>query len=222
METMVKDLIDQQDNPTIAPYAKDNFSLLRITARAKTQIEAMELITPVAKEIYQRFGENIFGEDEDTIEAVVAKSIIDKDMTIASAESCTGGLLAGTLVNFSGISKVFLEGAVTYSNEAKMKRLGVKADTLDKYGAVSAQIAAEMAEGIAKTSTTNIGISTTGIAGPDGGTEEKPVGLVYVGLYINGMVKTKELHLVGNREKIRERTVFKALDWLRRELYITH
>lgn len=218
METMVKDLIDQQVNPTIAPYAKDNFSLLRVTARAKTQQEAHAIIKPVADIIYERLADNIFAEDDDTMESVVSKILIEKQLTISIAESCTGGLLAATLINYPGISKVFLEGAVTYSNEAKMKRLGVKQQTLDQYGAVSAHTAAEMAEGIAKSSNTNIGLATTGIAGPEGGTEEKPVGLVYIGLYINGVVKTKEIHLVGNREKIRNRTVFIALDWLRRKL----
>ena len=111
-----------------------------------------------------------------------------------------------------------MEGAVTYSNEAKINRLGVKVETLDKYGAVSSEVAAEMAQGIAKTAGTNIGISTTGIAGPDGGSAEKPVGLVYVGLYMNGEVKTKMLKLSGDRQKIRERATMQLLDLVRREL----
>ena len=139
-------------------------------------------------------------------------------MTISTSESCTGGLLAGTLIEYPGISSVFMDGVVSYSNESKMYRLGVKEETLEKYGAVSHETAAEMAEGIAKTAGTNIGISTTGIAGPSGGTEEKPVGLVYIGLCINGKVKTKEMHFVGNREKIRARAVYGALNWLRKEL----
>lgn len=218
METMVKDLIDNQKNPTIAPYAKENYSLLRVTSKAETKERAEELLEPVLEELRKRFDKNIFAENDDLIENIVAKMLLDKKYTISCAESCTGGLLAGTLINYPGISEVFMEGAVTYSNEAKMKRLGVKAETLEKYGAVSSQTAMEMAQGIANSANTNIGISTTGIAGPGGGTDEKPVGLVYVGLFINGVVKSKELHLAGDRQKVRKRAVFLALDWLRREL----
>ncbi len=218
METIVKDLIDNQKNPTIAPYAKENYSLLRVTSKAETKEKAEELLEPVIEELRKRFDKNIFAENDEVIENVVAKMLLDKKFTISCAESCTGGLLAGTLINYPGISEVFIEGAVTYSNEAKMKRLGVKTETLEKYGAVSSQTAMEMAQGIANSANTNIGISTTGIAGPGGGTDEKPVGLVYVGLCINGIVKSKELHLAGDRQKVRNRAVFLALDWLRREL----
>lgn len=220
METLVKDLIDKQENPTIAPYAKNNESILRITARAENNEKAQSMLQPIIKAIKERLGNSIYGEDDDTLEGVVAKIMIGKNMTISTAESCTGGLLSSTIINYSGISQVFMEGVVTYSNEAKIKRLGVKKETLDKYGAVSSQTAAEMAEGIAKLSSTNIGLSTTGIAGPDGGTKEKPVGLVYIGMYINGNVSTKELHLAGNREKIRNKIVSLLLDWLRKELLL--
>ncbi|TDT61155.1 PncC family amidohydrolase [Fonticella tunisiensis] len=164
-------------------------------------------------------GEHVYGIDETTLEDVVGKMLIDSGLTISTAESCTGGLLAGRLINYPGISSVYLEGVITYSNESKMKRLNVKEETLKKYGAVSSKTAAEMAEGIAKAAGTDIGMSVTGIAGPSGGTEEKPVGLVYLGLYLKGMVKTKELRIVGgDRQYIRNRTVVQALDWLRREL----
>jgi len=157
-------------------------------------------------------------EGENSLEIVVGELLVSKGITIATAESCTGGLLAGKLINYPGISSVFMEGVITYSNEAKMARLNVKKETLDSYGAVSKETAAEMALGIAKAAATDIGISITGIAGPGGGTEEKPVGLVYVGLYIKGKVKTKELRLSGDRQKVRNRTVMMALDLLRREL----
>lgn len=220
METKVKDLIHQQDNPTIAPYAKGLESILRITAKARTEKEAEELISPVANQIYARLGNAVYGEGDTNLQTVVAELLIQKNKTIATAESCTGGMLAATLVDYPGISKVFLDGTVTYSNEAKMKRIGVKSETLDMFGAVSSQTAQEMAEGVAKTAGTSIGISTTGIAGPDGGSEEKPVGLVYVGLYIDGKVFAKEFHFVGKRDKIRERAVYNALDWLRKELLV--
>lgn len=218
MAEKVQDIMDNQSNPTIAPYAKDHEAILRITAKGKTKEEAEKLIVPIEKEIRERLGEDIYAEGETTLEAVVGEMLVNKNLTIATAESCTGGLLAGTLINYPGISSVFMEGAITYSNEAKMKRVNVKKETLDKCGAVSEETAREMAEGIAKAAGTDIGISVTGIAGPGGGTEEKPVGLVYIGLYIKGEVKVKRLNLPGDRQKVRNHTVVNALDWLRREL----
>ena len=218
METKVKDLIDAQTNPTIAPYAKDAESILRITAKAKTKQEAQSMIAPVAEEIYNRFGHDIYAEGETNMQTVTAQLLLKKAKTIATAESCTGGALASALVEYPGISSVFLDGTVTYSNEAKQKRLGVKQETLQKYGAVSAETAKEMAEGAANTAGTEIGLATTGIAGPNGAEENKPVGLVYIGLTIDGVTQVKQCHFAGNREKIRTRAVYTALDWLRREL----
>ncbi|MBL4937677.1 competence/damage-inducible protein A [Clostridium sp. YIM B02515] len=218
MAEKVQDIIDKQTNPTVAPYAKDFEAILRITAKANTKEEAEKLIVPMEKEIRERLGDNIYAEGETSLDFVVGEMLVKKNLTISTAESCTGGLLAGTLINYPGISTVFMEGAVTYSNEAKMKRLGVKGETLKKYGAVSEETAREMAVGIARAAGTNVGISVTGIAGPGGGTEEKPVGLVYVGMYINGETKVRELNMSGDRQKVRNRTVVNILDWLRREL----
>lgn len=219
VDNLIGDIIDRQINPTVAPYAKDNEVILRLTAKTNNEEEAYKIIQPVEKEIRDKLGDiNVYGIGDETIEEVVAKLLINNKFTISTAESCTGGLLAGKLINYPGISSVFLEGAVTYSNGAKISRLKVKEETLNKFGAVSSECAAEMAEGIAKVSGTNIGVSTTGIAGPDGGSEEKPVGCVYVGLYINGILKTKKLNLTGSRQKIRDRAVASTLDWLRREL----
>ncbi len=148
------------------------------------------------------------------IEDIVGESLVNKKLTIGTAESCTGGLLAGTLINYSGISSVFMEGVVTYSNDAKMKRLGVEKETLDNFGAVSEETAKEMASGICKTASTNIGISTTGIAGPGGGTNEKPVGLVYMGLCINGEVFCRKFNFKGSRQEIRLQAVKSALEFL--------
>lgn len=218
MAEIIQDIIDKQTNPTVAPYAKSSEVTLRITAKASSEKEAEKLILPVEEEIRQRLGENVYGEGETSLEEVIGNALIEKGLTISTAESCTGGLLAGQLINYPGISKVFMEGAVTYSNEAKINRIKVKKSTLEAFGAVSGETAVEMAEGIAKTSKTNIGISTTGIAGPSGGTDKKPVGLVYIGLYINGDTKYKELNIKGDRNRVRERTVVTALDWLRREI----
>lgn len=218
MEDEIKDILESQTNPTVAPYAKELDLILRITSKAKNEEEAKKLIEPLEKQIRQRLPQYIYGENDDTLESVVGEKLIKENLTISSAESCTGGMLSARLVNVPSISKVFIEGAVTYSNQAKVSRLSVKKETLEKYGAVSKETAIEMAEGIAKTANTDIGISTTGIAGPDGGTNEKPVGLVYIGLYIKGNTLVKELNIKGNREKIRTRATIEALNFLRIEL----
>ncbi|HEY5561542.1 MAG TPA: CinA family nicotinamide mononucleotide deamidase-related protein, partial [Clostridiaceae bacterium] len=215
---MIEDIMDKQTNPTVAPYAKAGEMTFRITAKANTQEEGIRLIKPMEDEIRSRLGSNIYGEGNETLENVFGEMLVNKKLTISTAESCTGGMVAATIINYPGISAAFVEGAVTYSNEAKIKRLGVKKETLDKYGAVSSEVAAEMAQGIAKTAGTNIGLSTTGAAGPDGGSAEKPVGTVYVGLCINGEVKTKMFKLSGSRKNIRERATMQLLDWVRREL----
>lgn len=220
MAEQISDIINSSTNPTVAPYAKEWEVILRITAKSDTEENANKLIIPVENEIRRRLGMHIYGEGETSLEAVLAELLIKNNLTISTAESCTGGLIASKLVNYPGISSVFIEGAVTYSNDAKARRLGVKKETLELFGAVSEETAKEMAEGIAKTSETNIGISTTGIAGPDGGTDEKPIGLVYIGLYINGVAKVKKCTFTGNREMIRRRTTIAALDWLRRELLL--
>ncbi|MGL4741297.1 MAG: competence/damage-inducible protein A [Sarcina sp.] len=218
MERIVKDLIINQTNPTIAPYAKDVEAILRITAKGHNEKECDDLIEPIAKEIKVRLGENLYAEGETSIEEVVAKMLVEKSLTISTAESCTGGLLAGTLINYAGISEVFMEGVVTYSNNAKMRQLGVKAETLEKFGAVSEETAKEMVEGIARVAGTDIAISTTGIAGPGGGTDEKPVGLVYVGLYVKGKVYVKKYNFFGDRQSVRKKVVLHALDLLRRSI----
>ncbi|MGK0466502.1 competence/damage-inducible protein A [Clostridium sp.] len=217
-EEMIEDILDNQTNPTVAPYAKDGEMIFRITAKADTVEEGTRIIKPMEDLIRSRLDANIYGEGNTTLENVLSEMLVSKNLTIATAESCTGGMIASRLINYPGISSVFMEGVVTYTNEAKIRRLGVKKETLDKYGAVSSEVAAEMAIGIAKTAGVNIGISTTGIAGPGGGSGEKPVGLVYVGLCINGETKTKMLKLSGDRQKIRERATMQLLDLVRREL----
>ena len=159
MEERVKDIIDAQTNPTIAPYAKDGEAILRITAKARDEEEANRLIDPVAAVLKERLGDAVYGEGETDLETVVAEQLLQKQLTLAVAESCTGGMIASNLVEYPGISAALVEGCVTYSNEAKMHRLGVKAETLEKYGAVSEETAKEMAEGIARTSGADIGLA---------------------------------------------------------------
>lgn len=213
---MVQDLIDAQENPTIAPYAKIGEVHFRVTAQAKDEKEGKKRVKPVIKELKRRFGQAVFAaKEEDTLEKSVAKLLLKNRMTIAFAESCTGGMIAGRLVNVPGVSKAFGTGYVTYSNKAKRKLLGVKKSTLKQYGAVSLQTAKEMAEGALAASGADAAVSVTGIAGPDGGTAEKPVGLVYIGCCVQGNTFVQEYHFLGNREKIRESTVAAALTFAR-------
>lgn len=218
VENDLLDLIQNQINPTIATYAKDGECTVRITAKGKDSEEVEKLILPVAKEIKNRFKESVYGEDETTIEDEVAKLLVENNLTIAVAESCTGGMVSSSLINYPGISSVFIEGCVTYSNEAKMMTLNVKEETINSVGAVSEQCAIEMAQGVAKRHNTNIGLSTTGIAGPEGGSEEKPVGLVYMGLKINDKTIVKKYIFNGNRQQIRDRACKTLLNDLRLEL----
>ena len=218
VENDILDIIDSQTNPTIATYAKGYECTLRITAKAKSVEEAKELIKPMSDEMKRRFGQSLYATGETSIEEVVAKMLVENNLKIAVAESCTGGMVSASLINYPGISSVFMEGCVTYSNEAKMKSLGVKKETLDVYGAVSDKCAKEMACGVAARYNTNIGIATTGIAGPDGGTDEKPVGLVYFGIYINGKVISKKYVFNGDRQGVRERATRTILNDLRLEL----
>lgn len=215
-ETLIHDLISEQSNPTIAPYAKVGEVHLRVTAKAKDEEEAKKLIKPVVKELKARFGKNVFSTDEtETLEEAVIKLLIKNELTLTTAESCTGGMLASRLVNVPGVSDVFRQGFITYSNKSKRKILSVQKSTLKKYGAVSEKTAKEMAKGGVFATDSDICVSITGIAGPEGGTEEKPVGLVYIACYINDKVTVKEFYFKGNRAKIREQSVVRALTLLR-------
>ncbi len=216
-ETKILDLIERQSNPTVAPYAKTGEVHLRITAKAKSEQEAYRLMEPVEQELRARFGDLIYtDEPEVTLEMAIYELLKANGLTVTTAESCTGGLLAGRLINVPGISQYLKEGYVTYSNEAKEKLLGVPAETLKRHGAVSPQTAEAMAEGGAKAADADLCIAVTGIAGPDGGTEEKPVGLVYMSCYCRGTCYTEKNQYTGSRSKIREYSVASALTLLRR------
>lgn len=216
-ETQALDIL-RGENPTVAIYAKQSGVMFRITARASSEEEALNLIAPVEFELYERFDEYIYGEDGESLQEAVFSILKERKLKISIAESCTGGLLAGVLTEVPGVSEVFAEACVTYSNDAKRKRLGVSEETLSKHGAVSRVCAAEMAEGIKRTSGADIGVSITGIAGPSGGTEGKPVGLVFIGLCHDGKTDVTEFRLSGDRERIRTRAVNSALDIIRRKL----
>lgn len=217
-EEKLQDIIDNGINPTVAPYAKEGEVIFRITAKAQNEEEVRKMIVPIKDEIYKRLGNSVYNTGETSLQDTVAKLLIDKNMTIGVSESCTGGLVSAKLIEYPGVSEVFLEGAVTYSNEAKMRTLKVKKETLDKFGAVSHETAREMAEGIAKRCGSRIGISTTGIAGPGGGSDEKPVGLVYFGIYLDGKVKSFKHIFTGDRNSIRNRASMTALNIVRTEI----
>ena len=215
-ESMVEDLVNAQDNPTIATYAKTGEVHLRVTATAPDEKEAKKLVKPMVKELKGRFGNHVYTTDSEvTMEKAVVDLLMANKLTACTVESCTGGMLSARLINVPGVSEVFKSGYVTYSNKSKRKLLGIKKNILVKHGAVSEQIAREMAKTAAILARTDVSVSTTGIAGPDGGTPEKPVGLVYIGCNVCGRVTVKECHFHGTREKIRESTVSAALSLLR-------
>jgi nicotinamide-nucleotide amidase len=216
----VQDFLDAAD-PTVAPLAGQGRVRLRITTRANTEEEAQEKIRPVEREVIARLDDYFFGEDDETLEGAVARLLQEKGATLALAESCTGGLLAKRLTDMPGSSAYFKEGLVTYSNEAKERLLGVPHALLLEHGAVSEPVARAMAEGARKGSGADYGLSVTGIAGPDGGTEEKPVGLVFVGISDAEDTLAEKLDLTAwarSRDAIRERSTNIAFDLLRLRL----
>ena len=216
IRTSISDLIDNEDvKIEIKPFDAKTYIIL--SADADTEEAAKDLIKPVSKEIKRRFGKYIYSTKEKiTLEMSVVNLLEKNELTISTAESCTGGLLAGRLINVPGVSDVYKEGFITYTNKAKRKTLGVNKSTLKKYGAVSEQTAKEMAVGAALAADTDISISVTGIAGPDGGTDEKPVGLVYVGVCIKDIVHVEKFRFSGDRANVREQTVISALGLLRK------
>lgn len=223
VETIVEDLMDEQNNPTLAPYAKSGEVHLRVTSKADSEKEAKKLVKPLVKELKVRFGDNVFATEENTtLEKAVVDLLLADKLTMSTVESCTGGMLAARLINVPGVSEVFKSGYITYSNKSKRKILGIKKSIIDKNGAVSASVAKEMAKGVAAIMKSDVAVAVTGIAGPDGGTNEKPVGLVYIGCNVCGNVMVQEYHFSGNRAKIRESTVSAALILLRKCLLEYH
>lgn len=218
-ETMVTDLMEMQSNPTLAPYAKTGEVHFRVTAKARTEAEAEELMRPMIDEMYHRFGNAIYADKENvTLEDAVVELLKEKGMTLTTAESCTGGKLSGRIINVSGVSDIYKEGYITYANESKEHLLGVNHETLERYGAVSEETAREMAVGARIRAKADAALSVTGIAGPDGGTAEKPVGLVFIGCAVGEKVTVEKCLFTGNREKIRDYAVVRALNMLRNAL----
>lgn len=214
----LRDLIAAQTNPTIAPYVKTSEVTLRVTAQCQDDAEGERLVVPVIDAILARLGSIVYSTNGESLPALCVRLLLRQGATLAVAESCTGGMLASSIVDIPGCSACFLEGAVTYANGAKVRRLGVSEGTLATDGAVSLACAQQMAEGLRAAAGTTYALATTGIAGPDGGTPEKPVGLVYVALAGPGRTEVRKLLLSGDRARIRTAATLHALDLLRRSL----
>lgn len=218
MAERVNDLFDAQ-NPTVAPYAKDGEALLRVTAMAKTKEDAESLCEPIIEEIKKRLDVYVYGVDYNCIEEAVVGMLKEHHLKVATAESCTGGLIAKRITDVPGASEVFECGIISYANGIKHKVLGVSEDDLNKYGAVSEPVAKQMAQGALKVSGADIAVSVTGIAGPDSDSTGKPVGLVYIGLADKENVWVREIR-TSRRDRSYNRYVSasNALDMIR--LYI--
>lgn len=191
---------------------------LKITLSGGDQLLIEQILKKTKNEIHEILGENIYGENGQTLEKIIAELLLKKKKTLAIAESCTGGLLGHRITNVPGSSLYFKQGVVVYSNESKMQFLGVKSETIEKYGAVSSETVLEMARGIKNIAQSNCAIAISGIAGPTGGTKEKPVGLVYIAVIIDTQEIVKEYHFLGSRLEIKEKAVTSALDLFRRHL----
>jgi len=211
LEEILEDLLREQSNPTLALYASGGTVRVRMAVKAETREAGLALMAPVETEIRRRTKEYLYGVDGQSLEQVVAEILLQKKLTLALAESCTGGLIGHRLTNVSGSSGFLDRGYVVYSNQAKMDELGVKQSTLEEFGAVSEQTAREMAEGARRAAKTDLGLAVTGIAGPTGGTDSKPVGLVYISLASNGDTIVQRHLWKGTREQIKNRAALMAL-----------
>lgn len=206
------------ENPVTTILFNNSEIEIHLTARARTEAEGEALLDKLTLQLEEKLGDAIFAFRGERMEEVVGLRLVVGGFTLAVAESCTGGLISQRITEVAGSSKYFIEGVVTYSNEAKIKSLGVEPILLLEHGAVSAQVAEAMAEGVRKRADTDFGLSVTGVAGPGGGTEEKPVGLVYIALADDAHTEHRKLMIPGDRNLIRWRSSQAALDLLRRRL----
>lgn len=219
LETELLELIDGQSDPTLATYAKEGECALRIASKRRTLAETQKAVDDMLEKVKALVGEYIYSCDDEELVQVVARKLMEKDFTISCAESCTGGKFAAALTDIPGISKCFQRGFVTYSNEAKVEQLGVSPVTLERFGAVSEEIAREMAEGLARVSGSDICVSVTGIAGPGGATKTKPVGLIYVGLRYQGKTYCRKIQTGDDdRSWNRQYAMLSMLDMVNRAI----
>ncbi len=213
----IQDII-RLTTPSVGMTAKEGGVDIRIVAQAATPEQAQSLADRTETVIRQKLGDAVYGVDGQTLEEVVGALLKQRGLKLAVAESCTGGLIAGRITNIPGSSDYFERGAVTYSNEAKTEMLGVSRELIERYGAVSSEVAEAVAQGIKQAAKTDLGLSVTGIAGPGGGSEQKPVGLVHMALAAGQGMKTAEHLFPGDREQVRLRACEMALDMVRRHL----
>lgn len=218
VDETLRDILLTQSNPTVALLARPGEILVRITAKAASKEAAQTLIDTVEEKIRARLGETIFAVDAQTMEEVVAERLLEQNKTIALAESCTGGLVSSCLTDVAGASQYLKGSVVSYSNEVKEKQLGVSSDTLLQYGAVSEPTARQMAEGVRQVIGTDLGVGITGIAGPDGGTQEKPVGTVYIAVSGAQGTIVRLCHFSGTRTTIKRLVKQAALNEIRNYL----
>lgn len=220
LEERILDMAHGHDNPTVATYAGSGECEVRITARAAGGDEARSMIHRVASEVRRRLGAMVYGEDDDTLEAVTGQLLMRAGATLATAESCTGGLVAAAITSVSGSSGYFERGYITYSNQAKQQDLGVSPDAIRLHGAVSRQVAIAMAAGAARRSGASIGVSVTGVAGPTGGTPDKPVGTVHLALWdaVHCSVVSARMKFGGDRLSVRQRSTKLCTDMVRRHV----
>lgn len=218
MEEILHDKMAEMTNPTIAPYAKTSECFARVTAKADTPEQAEQMLAPVVSQIVDTLGEYVYGVDVDSLEQVVGQLMVEKGMTLSVAESCTGGLLSKRITDLPGASAYYKGGICSYANEIKMNILGVSKQTLETLGAVSPEVAEQMAAGVARCMNTDVGVGITGIAGPDGGSEQKPVGLVYISVWSRGKQQTREIRVSLGRDRVRNHAASTALDMIRRIL----
>jgi nicotinamide-nucleotide amidase len=223
---MGESAVDERIAPIYSKYSNPETTILfnsseieiHLRAHGRTEADAEKLLDDLSLKIEEELGNAVFSFRGETMEEVVGLKLSVAGFTLAVAESCTGGLIAQRLTNVPGSSKYFIEGLVTYSNESKTRLLGVDKELIREFGAVSQQVARDMARGVRHRAKTDFGLSVTGIAGPDGGTAEKPVGLVYIALADGAHTEHRKLNLPGDRELVRWRASQAALDMLRRRL----
>jgi nicotinamide-nucleotide amidase len=219
VEDTLRDMMTSYTNPTIAPYAKQGEVQVRVSAKAGSADEAETMIWPVVEEIQKRLGDVVYGVDAGSLQNAAVEALKEKRLTVATAESCTGGGISAAITDVPGASAVLLGGICAYANDIKVKLLGVEEKTLETYGAVSEQTAREMASGVRAATGADIGIGVTGIAGPDGGSAEKPVGLVYIAVNSDAHSEVRELRLSRGHKKersfIRSTAVLHALSLIR-------
>lgn len=211
MANQVLDILEGYSNPTIAPYANEEGLILRITAKYDSEGTAREKIREVEEKLRQRLGKHVYGVDEETREGEVVKILTQKDLTVAIAESITGGMVASTIINEPGASRVLKESYIVYSDEAKHKILGVKESTLKEKTSVSEECLEEMLRGLERITGADICFATTGYAGPEG----EEVGLVYAGTLSKGQLTRSKKHYGGGRHNIRKRVTLNGLDMIR-------